>query len=117
MFCSFVNIRNYEFIQKTIKKNKQTHKNQNPQTEQCSKKAKISLLGNQIYAKPPTQQNKKTHNNKITLKILFYYTVAIQKRKKHKIKKTTIIIYNNRNYINLLITTHTTMTHNKTEET
>lgn len=87
MFCSFVNIRNCEFIQKTIPKNEQTHKNQNPQTEQCSKKAKISLLGNQNMQNHHTTIPKKHTNNKITLKILFYYTVAIQKRKKHKIKK------------------------------
>ena len=46
--------------------------------------------------------------------------------KKHKIKKYTIILYNNRNYINLLTNTHphiTTMTpmnppnERKTEET
>lgn len=51
-------------------------------------------------------------NNKITLEILFYYIVAIQKRKKHKIKKYTIIIYNNRNYIKQ---SHTTP-HNDTNE-
>lgn len=56
------------------------------------KKGKNQFTWKPIYAKPPTQQNKKTHNNKITLKILFYYIVAIQERKKHKIKK---IYYNN----------------------
>lgn len=40
---------------KKQQKNKQTHKNRNPQTEQCSKKAKISLLGNQYMQNPPTQ--------------------------------------------------------------
>lgn len=38
-------------------------------------------------------------HNKITLKILFYYIVAIQMGKKHKIKKYTIIIYNNNKHI------------------
>lgn len=55
------------------------------------KRQKLVYLETNI-CKTTTQQNKKTHtNNKITLKILFYYIVAIQERKKHKIK----IYYNN----------------------
>lgn len=44
-------------------------------------------------------------------KVKLFTTVAIQKRKKHKIKKTTIIIYNTTYYINLSTPPHTTPTH------
>ena len=46
-------------------------------------------------------------NNKITLEILFYYIVVIHMGKKHKIKKYTIIIYNNTTIYKLVDNHHT----------
>lgn len=53
------------------------------------------------------ESNQKNHAVNNINKVKLFTTVAIQKRKKHKIKKYTIIIYNTTYYINLSITTHT----------
>ena len=67
---------------KTIKKINKHTKTETHRLNNVQKRQKLVHLETNI-CKTPTHN---TTNNKITLEILFYYIVAIQKRKKHKIK-------------------------------
>ena len=105
-------------------KNKNTKMDKNTPKQKRSPKRKNPIFQWKNRGITTQKHNPTDDDNKITLKILFYYIVAIQKRKKHKIKKYTIIIYNNRNYIKQSHTTphndtnnHTPMKTPKTEET